>query len=142
MYLKEDSITNAYDKASFKNYKNYISKSGGEVYAVYAVVDNIKHIRDFYGLLTGDSCIVLTAARLKKVTDLVFRVRDAEFVLFIFKDEELKRLEDAKKLIPTLYFENGKNVLNVSVGISDKAGTADVEMLIEKARERAKVQAK
>ena len=138
MKLKEDGMTCAYDKTSFEEYKAEILKKGGEtLYAVYVKVNDVKNIRGFYSLHTGDNCIILAAARLKKVTDKLFRIKDDVFVLFVYTDEELQRLEKIKILIPTLYIESGKSLLTVSVGISDKSCAADIEYLIKQAKEKA-----
>jgi len=63
-----------------------------------------------------------------------------EFVLFISAEDTdaFKRLDEALRLIPTLYFESGKSILEVNVGRSDFGETCEIERLLEQSTDRMK----
>lgn len=142
MYLElnEDSQTCAYDKDSIMKYMDFIKSEDRRIVVVCVGINDIKHIWDHYSLPTGDNCVILVAARLKKVVKEVFRVAVDEFVLFISAEDEnaFKRLDTAMQLIPTLYFESGKSILEVSVGKSDSGAACEAKRLLEQSVDRMK----
>lgn len=142
MYLElnEDSQSCAYDKNSLGKYVDFIKHENYRIVVVCVGINDIKYIWDHYSLPTGDNCVILVAARLKKVVKEVFRVAVDEFVFFISAEDTdaFKRLDEALRLIPTLYFESGKSILEVNVGRSDFGETCEIERLLEQSTDRMK----
>lgn len=138
-FLQEDILTCAYDKGSYEKYIDLITqKSATKLYAVYVDIDGLKQINDMYSLPTGDNCIILVASRLKKVSNQLFRIGGEEFVLFILEEETdaLEKVQAICEQIATLYLESGKNILSVSIGVSDKDFACNITALVNQAKDR------
>lgn len=139
--LQEDILTCAYDKSSYEKYIDFITqKSDVKLYAAYVDIDGLKQINDKYSLSTGDNCVILVASRLKKVSKQLFRVGGEEFVFFVSEEETsvLDKIPEIRKQIATLYIESGKNILSVSIGVSDKGLACNIIALVNQAKDRMK----
>ena len=53
---------------------DFIKHENYRIVVVCVGINDIKYIWDHYSLPTGDNCVILVAARLKKVVKEVFRV--------------------------------------------------------------------
>lgn len=117
---------------------SYVERAGGEVFIIFADLDNMKWINDTLGHEAGDKALILTAKLLRAVvreTDIVGRMGGDEFAVLLTSassnDSEpilLARLEQElavinKGLAP-------EQQITISFGIAHDPGGASLEELL------------
>jgi diguanylate cyclase (GGDEF)-like protein/PAS domain S-box-containing protein len=122
----------------------YVKRAGGEIFLVFADLDNMKWINDHLGHKAGDRALVLTARLLRttiREADIVGRMGGDEFaVLFTSRSSSesepvlLARLEEELAAINTTLAPEER--IAISFGIAHNLGDATLDEIIAQADAR------
>jgi two-component system cell cycle response regulator len=120
---------------------NYVKRGGGEVFLIFADLDNMKWINDTLGHETGDKALILTARLLRtaiRETDIIGRIGGDEFAVLLTSasssDSELiiltrmeQELAEINKDLPS------QQQITISFGIAHASGDTSLEELLAQA---------
>ena len=137
-----DELTGLCNRRGFMNLAqqqlNYVERAGGEIFIIFADLDNMKWINDKLGHKAGDKALILTAKLLRTAvrdTDIIGRMGGDEFAVLLTSasssDSEpilLARLEhelaEINKGLPL------EQQIAISFGIAHNPGEATLEELL------------
>ena len=137
-----DELTGLYNRRGFMNLAQYqldlAKRSNGEVFVIFADLDNMKWINDTLGHEAGDKALILTARVLRtavRETDIVGRMGGDEFAILLTSasssDSEpilLARLEQELAAINKDLPQQQQ--IAISFGITHDPGGATLEELL------------
>jgi diguanylate cyclase (GGDEF)-like protein len=122
----------------------YVKRAGGEIFLIFADLDNMKWINDHLGHKAGDRALVLTARLLRttiREADIVGRMGGDEFAVLLTSHSSsesepilLARLEQELAVINRELPPEER--IAISFGISHNPGDASLEELIMQADSR------
>ncbi|GLX81164.1 sensor domain-containing diguanylate cyclase [Thalassotalea eurytherma] len=100
-------------------------------------IDHFKKVNDLYGHLTGDTCIITLAEKLKahfkRNTDLIARFGGEEFIVFVKGDEQQinEKFESYRKLIEKEIFTHEETLfqITVSIGVCHLSPNATIKLV-------------
>lgn len=133
-----DVLTGLFNRMSLTQYIKSINNSKyNSVVIAMMDIDNFKKINDTYGHPIGDKCIHLVGEKINEIASKGYRYGGEEF-LIIFEDLEVHQvfdiMEKFRKEIESS--ETASVKFTISIGISDKYNSTDIEKIIEQADER------
>ena len=137
-----DELTGLCNRRGFMNLArqqlNYVERAGGEVFIIFADLDNMKWINDTLGHETGDKALILTSKLLRiavRDTDIIGRMGGDEFAVLLTSASSsdsvpilLARLEhelaEINKGLPP------EQQISISFGIVHNPGDISLEELL------------
>lgn len=133
-----DVLTGLFNRMSLTQYIQSINSSKyNSIVIAMMDIDNFKKINDTYGHPIGDKCIHLVGEKINEITSKGYRYGGEEF-LIIFENLEIPQVYDImekfRKDIENSEIDTVK--FTISIGISDKYNSTNIEKIIEQADER------
>lgn len=133
-----DVLTGLFNRMSLTQYIESINSSKHNSLVISMMdIDNFKKINDTYGHPVGDKCIHLVGEKINEISSKGYRYGGEEF-LIIFENSEVSEvcaiMENFRKNIENSKIDAVK--FTISIGVSDKYNSTDIQKIIEQADER------
>ncbi|MCD7799687.1 MAG: diguanylate cyclase, partial [Ruminococcus sp.] len=133
-----DVLTGLFNRMSLTQYiENMNSSKYDSIVIAMMDIDNFKKINDTYGHPIGDKCIHLVGEKINEISSKGYRYGGEEF-LIIFENLEVSKVCDIMEKFRK-DIENSETAtvkFTISIGISNKYNSTDIENIIEQADER------
>ncbi|HCM92485.1 MAG TPA: hypothetical protein DIS78_07985 [Lachnospiraceae bacterium] len=145
LYL-QDTLTGLYNRFGYRDLgADFFDKYAGNVFVVYADLDNLKKINDMYGHSYGDTAIKALADALKKAfsdDDIKIRMGGDEFIV-IGRYESVEKLEIQRDMISSYLADRSREsdfpltiCASIAYVYNDPDDLSDIEALVHAADQK------
>lgn len=127
-----DSLTGLNNRLALTNYIHDENRVVSDIVAVMIDIDDFKKINDNYGHLMGDKCISFVGKLISNYSKTAYRYGGEEF-LILYEAVEKTRITALMEQLQKEIFETSKQYVEftVSIGISEKCASDNIEKIIE-----------